>query len=406
MVAAVWSPSRWEEVTGLLEIAPEGPTLDFKRDPPGDPPEVAKDIAAMSANGGVLLYGVEEDPKRGVAVSLRPFPVKGVEERVRLIAGARISPPLSFETTMIEDPDQPGMGVLVLTVPASANAPHQAGGRFPVRYGTTTRDLSEPEIDRLYRQRWELAAMSVNPEEAIADYQLPPGVGPDRASTLTHWLGRLRLVVGNAAQLGASHPDYPDYYAALRRAWHGAVGWTDSHLNTGPVTVLKELADWRPFGTTGWAAGHVEIPDEGTSGVAAYGAVLAYPSAFSFWLSWPLWVGDEDGYCCVEEWRVTAELTAVLALAGHFLIEVPGAGPIACAMELSGFDGAVAWSNTRGRAGISVQGMPTAPDSHLESALTSGAGLVSEPHAVARDLLARWLMAFYSGRDLVETITQ
>jgi hypothetical protein len=122
----------------VLEVVPESPELDFKRDPPGDPGQVAKDIAAMSANGGVLLYGVDEDRDRGVAAALRPIPRKGTEERLRLIASTRISPALSIETAFIECPGEPGTGVSVVTVPPSANAPHYAGGRFPVRSGGTT----------------------------------------------------------------------------------------------------------------------------------------------------------------------------------------------------------------------------------------------------------------------------
>jgi hypothetical protein len=154
----------------------------------------------------------------------------------------------------------------------------------------------------------------------------------------------------------------------------------------------------------GWAAGWVEIPDEGTTNREEYGAVVAYPSSFSFWLSWPLWVGGEGGYCSAREWQVAAELMTVLVMAGQFLMEIPGAGPITCAVELTGFEDAVAFAATRERPNISVDGMPTAPHSHLESLVTSAGSLVSEPAPITRALLARWLIAFYSGRDLIESI--
>jgi hypothetical protein len=402
----MWSPQTWHELENLIGVAEESSGLDFKGDAPGEPREVAKDIAAMAANGGVLVYGVEEDKDTAVATAISPFPIRGVEERLCMIAGTRVTPTVSIDITVIRAPDDPTKGIVAVAVPASANAPHQANGRFPVRFGTTTRDLSEPEVERLYRQRWELSAGALTASDALDAFELPPGVTDEQARMLTHWVGRLRAVVTNAAHTGANHPEYPDYYAALRRAWAAARLWTFEGLTTGePKALLAALQQWRPNATVGWAAGNVEIPDDGTDSQARYGAVLAYPSTFSFWLSWPLRIGADPGYCCAYEWRVAAQLMTVLVLAGRFLLEIPGVGPISCAIELGGFDEAVASSATKERPDIAVIGLPAAPPHHVEGLVTSAGFLVSNAAEVTRELLARWLIAFHQGKDLIESIT-
>lgn len=403
----MWCPESWEDLVALLGVAEESSSLDFKRDYPSNPAEIAKDVAAMAANGGVLIYGIGEDKEAALAAAPHPFAVKGAEERLRTIVGTRIAPPVAIDVTVIRHPSDSTHGVLAISVPASANAPHQVDGRFPVRNGTTTRNLTEPEVERLYRQRWALGAGTPSATEILDDFELPRGVKPAQAEMLTHWVGRARVVVANAAHAGANHPEYPDYYGALTRARTAAQEWTDRCLSTGqPKELLRQLHSWRPYETIGWAAGEVVVPGDGTDVEARYGAVVAYPATFSFWLSWPLRIGSDPGYCCAHEWQIAAELMTVLVLAGRFLTETEGAGPVSCAVDLSGFDEAVAAQATHERPDVFVGGMPSAPASHVEAVLTTAAALASDAPSIARELLARWLIAFYQGTDLIETITR
>ena len=92
----MWHPSTWNEVEALKGHAEESSTLDFKRQI-GSNPEIAKDLAAMALNGGVLVYGVEEDKDTGVAAEIKPVPLKQVEERIRQIAGSGVSPPVDLD---------------------------------------------------------------------------------------------------------------------------------------------------------------------------------------------------------------------------------------------------------------------------------------------------------------------
>jgi hypothetical protein len=50
--------------------------------------ETAKDIAAMTVNEGVLLYGVNENRRTRVATDIATVSLAGVEEKLRLVAGA------------------------------------------------------------------------------------------------------------------------------------------------------------------------------------------------------------------------------------------------------------------------------------------------------------------------------
>lgn len=153
----MWHPSTWNEVEALKGHAEESSTLDFKRQI-GSNPEIAKDLAAMALNGGVLVYGVEEDKDTGVAAEIKPVPLKQVEERIRQIAGSGVSPPVDLDVHLIRE--QPGdlAGVVVVVVPASPLAPHQANHRYPFRRGTTTGYLEERDVERLYQQRAKLIA--------------------------------------------------------------------------------------------------------------------------------------------------------------------------------------------------------------------------------------------------------
>ena len=51
----MWRPKTWLELKALEGHAEESRTLDFKREP-GSNAEMAKDIAALTVNGGVLIY--------------------------------------------------------------------------------------------------------------------------------------------------------------------------------------------------------------------------------------------------------------------------------------------------------------------------------------------------------------
>jgi hypothetical protein len=160
----VWIPSSAQQIESAAaegDLA-ETSSFDAKRElgPPKKNAEIAKDIAAMSTDGGVLLYGIAEDDN-GQPTIPAPIELVGVADRIGQIVETSISEPpqvVIHERRLERDP---ALGYLVVEVPMSPRAPHQVvvGGdlRYYGRGPTGNRRLTEGDIARLYarRDRWE-----------------------------------------------------------------------------------------------------------------------------------------------------------------------------------------------------------------------------------------------------------
>lgn len=102
--------------------------------------ELEKDLAAMTFDGGFLIYGVDEGPP----ITATPFTVAGVVERIDQ-AAARLAPPLRIRSRVIES-SVVGDGYIVVEVPPSAARVHLTSrGTVPWRDNTTTRLLTASE---------------------------------------------------------------------------------------------------------------------------------------------------------------------------------------------------------------------------------------------------------------------
>jgi len=90
----------------------------------GSNAELARDLASLAVDGGLLLIGVDEDDL-GRAKDIVGTALAGLPERIDSIARSRVDPPLVvLSHPAIEDPDRPGVGRLLVEVPPSARAPH------------------------------------------------------------------------------------------------------------------------------------------------------------------------------------------------------------------------------------------------------------------------------------------
>jgi hypothetical protein len=154
----VWVP---KDAESLIAAAEEGALdekhdFDAKRELPGNNKELAKDIAAMTTDGGVLIYGLGEDDDHRPRL---PMPIKlaGVAERIDNVAQSSISGNPRIESRHLRLAEDGSRGFIAVVVPASPDAPHQVmiGGdrRFYGRSDTGNRRLSEEEIARLYERR-------------------------------------------------------------------------------------------------------------------------------------------------------------------------------------------------------------------------------------------------------------
>jgi hypothetical protein len=159
----MWIPTNEEEIvkvvmSGSLE---ESAIFDAKKELPSKNQEIAKDIAAMANDGGVIIYGIDED-EHGRPTILNPIPLKNQAERITSIVRTGITEPPVIKVSTIPTTANSSEGYLIVVVPASPRAPHmvvlRGHNRYYGRTATGNIPLVEAEIARLYerRQRWEV----------------------------------------------------------------------------------------------------------------------------------------------------------------------------------------------------------------------------------------------------------
>lgn len=173
----MWVPANIEAIEQAIEtrVLEETASFDGKRslrEGRKGNRSAAEDIAAMTTEGGAILYGVGEDEHERLTVRA-PVALAGTADRLAQIAQTSISevPTIEFrEYPLVGDP---GHGFLLVIVPKSPRAPHQVtvGGdrRFYGRGAKGNQPLSEQEIALLYARRQQQEVdLSVRLEEVVA----------------------------------------------------------------------------------------------------------------------------------------------------------------------------------------------------------------------------------------------
>ena len=293
----------------------------------------------MALYGGVIVIGVDETD--GVASSLTPIPLAGAPEQVEQVIASRVTPPVTVQLDVLRENEGDADGLIVIEVPASTSAPHQADGRYPARAGSTTRSLTEVEVQQWYERRRELQADLSR--EGIGGFVLPAGA----VSSSWGAIGRMRLVIH--APGAAQHPEAPRLADALKRAFESARTRAREILRDELVDPdsIAFLEGWTPRGSLGWGAGIAASDYEQARRGVLVGATLPYAGNFSVQTTMGLEVGGA-GRCAFEHLWVR-ELIAQLLLAGAFLREVPGAGIARIDLELFGLENAASYEATKGR---------------------------------------------------------
>jgi hypothetical protein len=160
-------PLSFDQINRAVDAElPENDDLDWKKGLPGDSglDEFAKDVAAMAnAAGGLLVYGVAEKRGAGTAESLHPFELTETDvRRLRSTVFSRIHPAVAG-VEFVDLKCEGGVeSVLIVSVPASEDAPHQVGTGngfgVPFREGTDTHWMNERGIERAYADRFQRRA--------------------------------------------------------------------------------------------------------------------------------------------------------------------------------------------------------------------------------------------------------
>nr|WP_141216363.1 RNA-binding domain-containing protein [Rhodococcus sp. 06-621-2] len=134
----------------------EGRWVELKKDIPakgaGANRELAKDLASLSVDGGTLIVGIEE-ASAGVAGSLVGADLGSLQIRINQVSQSTIHPALHVSTQTFDHPTDPGLGVMIVSVPASASAPHMVDGAYWGRTEHGKATLSDDEVRRLMAQR-------------------------------------------------------------------------------------------------------------------------------------------------------------------------------------------------------------------------------------------------------------
>ena len=253
----MWRPRTLSDVEAVLGVQ-ETAQLEFKRQLVASTAEIAKDIAAMTVEGGVIAYGIDE---QGLAASsLMPIPLGGVRERIRQIADTSIQPPPALDIEIIEDAPGSGRGFAIVEVPASPLAPHMTNGRYHARSGTTIRLLSELEVARLYDQRRILAERQATRVPFQTYLRHEHSTGEVRARTAI-----VRLMVEPVASY--RHPRGFRLHDPLEAATTDAAIRHRSLLDDPWFSRLLNFTSntWEPHSTEGWQAGTTtrDMPEQG-----------------------------------------------------------------------------------------------------------------------------------------------
>lgn len=225
----MWRPETWSDLESLLGQAEETSGLDFKGEFTS-----TKDIAAMTVNGGTILYGVVENRETRVATKLQPQTLMGAEERIQQVVGTRIAPSPGIEVIPIPSPTDAAEGIVAVVVAPSLAAPHQVDGRYLARRGSTTEYLEEAEVERLYRVRQE--AQWSSPQEVSLRFKQPPQRGSE-SFPLDAGVGVLEIVVSCPA---GRHPRSPWLREALDETVMAAESRLNALLRKAPLPCRSE----------------------------------------------------------------------------------------------------------------------------------------------------------------------
>jgi hypothetical protein len=379
----VWHPQTWQDIVAARGVVAEAPDLDFKSKLTSNN-EIAKDVAAMTLEGGVIAYGLLEDDQ-AVLKEITAIELSQVPEKIQQIVDSAIWPSPEIEIEAIADPSDATRGVVVIHVPPSSLVPHYANDRFPARSGRTTRYLTEREIASYYDQRRALFASAQDTPvlgEHLDPIDAPGGI---------RGIGVLRMVVAPIAP--ARHPAG----LHLRRPLAAAVGAAAESLAwLGPTQLPAAFdylaSDWRPRGSIGWEGGHTSDDFQTLRSSRTVTGTCTHDLTLSFLATLGLEGEDGEGFCAYEQiWA--AEALAFISIAGHFFRGVPGGSILRADVSMRGLDGAVSWALSRGMA-FHTEQLRAADTDYRERTQTNPSESVSQPIEVARRLLDRLLISF------------
>lgn len=201
-----WAPRSWSDI----ESAAAAGSLDETRwielkeaVPAASKPanlELARDLASLGADGGLLIIGIEDAHGRAGKV-VGTDEIDGLRDRVDQVARSTVHPPLSVTSFPISDPGDPDgrRGCLIVSVPASPDAPHMVDKHYWGRGDTGKVKLDDSQVQRYFEAR------RLRQEEAAAKLHEWINTSSVRENTTDE--GRLYVTISARGALGGLFGD-------------------------------------------------------------------------------------------------------------------------------------------------------------------------------------------------------
>ena len=236
----------WDEIAAAAAagVLDETHWVELKKDVPATSKEanleLARDLASLSVDGGVLLVGIVDD--RGRAGDVVGTAQPRLDDRITAVAQSNISPPLQVTTDRFPDPEDKDTAVLVVTVPMSHAAPHMVDGQYWGRNNTGKYALPDPDVRRMMTERTQA---TVGFEQGLLDLATTLDPMPDEERQHSHFYLLARPVGGRVPTSLTDH-DEPLTAAALLRP--AAVPTSTITINIGSASQRIAHPDGLCFG--------------------------------------------------------------------------------------------------------------------------------------------------------------
>jgi hypothetical protein len=388
----MWVPGNLEQLeqavtSGALE---EKHDFDAKRELPTSNKELAKDIAAMTTDGGLLVYGIAEDDN-GQPRVLQPIELSGAAERIDQVAQHSLSGTPKIEFVHLRTPEDGGRGYLVVVVPPSPEAPHQVtvgnDRRFYGRNDTGNRRLSEEEIARLYERR---RMQSVDREEILQECVARSPFGS--AGAEHGFLQAFVQPVPPDDDLWARAVDARDAEDALLKELRDAVASAAGAARWGGASIGSAV-NWTRRGADAWTLDTAVTYGESNDPTIAARADLSMDGRG--YLFYGGAADTRESKLIVYERGIALNLAQFLGLAGALYHAGGLYGPVDVGMAVTGISGAISSFTLGDRF---LVGTPYGEEFASRTERSDARELHEQPGEVSQRLLGRFFNATF-GRD-------
>jgi hypothetical protein len=394
----MWQPKTVEEfesavTAGVLE---ERHDFDAKRQLPESGKELAKDLAAMTTDGGCLVYGVGEDDNSQPRL-LAPFQLANARERIDQVAQQSISPNPRIAFIPLRCADDPARGYLIAVIPPSPFAPHQVtvgnDRRFYGRCDSGNRRLSETEVERLYERRQR---QNVDREHLLADCIASSPIGQPTPGEQGFLQAFVQPTIRDDDLWDRAVVSCGDERQLLDRLRSATSSVPSGQWGTN----LSKILNWRQRGADKWSLNTAsQVSDPSVIGPDdEIVADLSMDGRCYFFYGGAAVTSDRNNarrpIFALYERGIAVNLAQFLALVGAYYRAGDQWGPIHVGMAVTGIRGAI---SAHFMEDISMSAQPYGDEIAVRALPFDARDLEEDPVAASQKLMDRLMRAMSSG---------